>query len=292
MLLVSGVLDVDTGQVRMTRFTNTGELDPTFGFAGAVVKPVDQYVPARLVVQPDGKILLATSHPVGVTRYLMNGDVDTPFGENGVLAIASLQAILAMAFGPDGALWIAGASSQPSGPVEASWSGDAAVMRFTGEPVAAIEFYDAGQDHYFVSSNPQEVGALDLGVFSGWSRSGQSFRVYADTPAGSVDVCRFFSTAFAPKSSHFYTPDANECNSVKANPDWQFEGVVFGTTTPDSAGNCPNGTQPVYRLYNNGQGGAPNHRYTTSLPIRSQMLLQAWIPEGYGAVGVIMCSPT
>ena len=32
---------------------------------------------------------------------------------------------------------------------------------------------------------------------------------------------------------------------------------------------------PVYRLYNNGQGGAPNHRYTTSLATRTQMLGRA-----------------
>ena len=48
---------------------------------------------------------------------------------------------------------------------------------------------------------------------------------------------------------------------------------------------------PVYRMYNNGQGGAPNHRYTTDLAVRAQMLVQGWIAEGYGKIGVIMCSP-
>jgi hypothetical protein len=48
---------------------------------------------------------------------------------------------------------------------------------------------------------------------------------------------------------------------------------------------------PIYRLYNNGPGGAPNHRYTTSDAIRAQMIAQGWIPEGYGPLGVIMCSP-
>jgi hypothetical protein len=49
---------------------------------------------------------------------------------------------------------------------------------------------------------------------------------------------------------------------------------------------------PVYRLYNNGQDGAPNHRYTTSLATRANMLNSGWISEGYGNFGVIMCSPT
>jgi Repeat of unknown function (DUF5648) len=78
---------------------------------------------------------------------------------------------------------------------------------------------------------------------------------------------------------------------VNQNPAWQLEGDVMSVPVPDPAGNCAAGTQPVYRLYNNGQGEAPNHRYTTSLAIRSQMLAQGWIAEGYGNVGVIMCSP-
>jgi hypothetical protein len=104
-------------------------------------------------------------------------------------------------------------------------------------------------------------------------------------------VCRFFSTSFNPRSSHFYTPLANECNIVKQNPNWQFEGEVFNIPIPDLAGVCPAGTIPVYRLYNNGQGAAPNHRYTTDLAVRAQMMAAGWIPEGYGDLGVIMCSP-
>ena len=107
-------------------------------------------------------------------------------------------------------------------------------------------------------------------------------------------VCRFFSTAFGIKSSHFYTPDAPECTTVKANPNWQFEGEgseVFFTTSPALDGTCPSGTNPVYRVYNNGQGGAPNHRYTTDLTVRATMLALGWIAEGYGPIGVIMCAP-
>jgi len=44
-------------------------------------------------------------------------------------------------------------------------------------------------------------------------------------------------------------------------------------------GACPAGTQILYRLYNNGQTGAPNHRYTVSPAIRSQMIAQGFVPE-------------
>jgi hypothetical protein len=84
---------------------------------------------------------------------------------------------------------------------------------------------------------------------------------------------------FAPRSSHFYTPFASVGAAVKANPDWSFEGEVLGVPVPNLAGACPAGTVPVYRLYNNGQTGAPNHRYTTSPAIREQMIGQGFVPE-------------
>ena len=107
--------------------------------------------------------------------------------------------------------------------------------------------------------------------------------------SGLDDVCRFFTTAFAPKSSHFYTPDAAECVKVKANPDWAYETIAFNTVRPGDDGACPAFATPLYRLYNEGQGGAPNHRYTTSVAVRSAMLDRRWTPEGNGAAGVIAC---
>ena len=52
--------------------------------------------------------------------------------------------------------------------------------------------------------------------------------------------------------------------------------------------NGPAGTLPLYRLYNDGQSAAPNHRYTTSRAIRADMIVQGWILEGSG-LGVIGC---
>ena len=106
---------------------------------------------------------------------------------------------------------------------------------------------------------------------------------------GTSPVCRFFSAAFNPKSSHFYTADAPECDTVKRSSVWQFEGVVFHVAKPDANGDCAAGKLQVYRLYNNGIGGAPNHRYTTSMLTRSEMLAKGWIPEGHGPLSVGMC---
>jgi hypothetical protein len=41
-----------------------------------------------------------------------------------------------------------------------------------------------------------------------------------------------------------------------------------------------------------GQGAAPNHRYTIVLAARAQTIAAGWVPEGYGDIGVIMCAPS
>ena len=155
----------------------------------------------------------------------------------------------------------------------------------------AIEYYHAEFNHYFITAIADEIGKLDAGVFVGWVRTGLHFNVYTSTTAGASTVCRFFSTSFAPKSSHFYTPSATECATVKTNPDWQYEGDVFFVTVGAADGSCAAGKVPVYRLYNNGQGGAPNHRYTTDAATRDLMVSRGWVIEGNGPGLAFMCAP-
>jgi hypothetical protein len=156
--------------------------------------------------------------------------------------------------------------------------------------VTLIEYYHAAFDHYFVTHLQDEITKLDNGTFAGWSRTGRSFKAWSGAVAGTSPVCRFFSDAFAPKSSHFYTSFAAECATVKQNRDWSFEGEVFFVALPDGGGACGAGTQPVYRLYNRSQGGAPNHRFTVDSALQQQTLSRGWIAEGLGA-GVTMCVP-
>jgi hypothetical protein len=156
----------------------------------------------------------------------------------------------------------------------------------------AVEYYNAGWDHYFVTSFPEEIAVLDGGAFGGtWKRTGQTFSVWSQPVGGALPTCRFFGTAFAPKSSHFYTPFASECASVRGDPNWQFESIAFYLQLPDANGVCPASSTPVFRLYNNGSGGAPNHRYTTSIEIFNQMRAAGWIMEGHQTTGVFACAP-
>jgi len=161
-----------------------------------------------------------------------------------------------------------------------------------GSPTLEIVEYAYDEwNHFFVTGFSAEVDKLDAGTFAGWKRTGLKFKAYPNGLPGTSSVCRFFSTAFGVRSSHFYTPVASECTTVKGNPNWSFEGDVFGVVLPTVAGTCPGGLNPLYRLYNNGQGGAPNHRYTTDLAVRSVMAAFGWIPEGSGSLGVIACTP-
>jgi probable HAF family extracellular repeat protein len=163
---------------------------------------------------------------------------------------------------------------------------------FRLDPVPpAVEYRHAAFDHYFLTANADEIAKLDGGVFPGWARTGQTIEVHPDAAAGTHPVCRFFSAAFDPKSSHFYTADRDECEKVKADPAWQYEGTAFNIAKPFSYGGCPPDTQPVYRLYNDGKGGAPNHRFTTSLAARLVMIAAGWVSEGAGEHGVGMCAP-
>lgn len=158
--------------------------------------------------------------------------------------------------------------------------------------VSVIEYYYAAFDHYFITASPDEIARLDGGAIAGWTRTGIQFKTYAANASGTSPVCRFFSTAFAPRSSHFYTPFASECSAVQTNPNWLLEtSAAFYVALPTGNGSCATGSTPVFRLYNNGRGGAPNHRYTTDVTARAQMIEQGWVPEGLGPDAVEMCSP-
>lgn len=173
--------------------------------------------------------------------------------------------------------------------VAVSYSGTSASAP-APQVVQLVEFFHAGFGHYFVTHLPDEIAKLDNGTFAGWARTGRMINAWTAANAGSAPVCRFFSARFAPKSSHFYTSFASECQAVKADANWSFEGEVFHVGLPDASGGCVAGSQRVYRLYNNGQSGAPNHRFTTDATLRAQMIAQGWVREGAGE-GVTMCAP-
>jgi len=155
----------------------------------------------------------------------------------------------------------------------------------------AIEFYNQARDRFFLTSDDVEIARLDQGLDPGWARTGKSFRVYV---AGASDgrgysVVRFVTDVTSTLDAHFWSASARENEEIPHIVPWMVEGVVFALPLPDTlTGACPNGTTPVYRLFNPRNG---DHRYTTDAALSAQLQLGGWIAEGYGDRPVAMCSP-
>ena len=198
-----------------------------------------------------------------------------------------------------GATAIASSPPQPSSFILETRVTDATPVQQCYDPtpasrVPAVEYYYRAFDHYFLTTLPREIAALDAGTFPGWIRTGLSFQVYGLDP-GAASVCRFWSgQTFAPKSSHFYTPYPTECAYLKQQGVWQFEGDVFALglpAGPPGQGICGTATQPLYRAYNDGMSGAPNHRYTTDPVVLDEMIRHGWVMEGEASTRVFACVP-
>lgn len=154
-----------------------------------------------------------------------------------------------------------------------------------------VEYLHSASGHYFITASSDEVAALDHGDTPGWVRTGESFVADAANTLGVNPVCRFSLVGTTPVTSHFYTAYSAECAALKQNPGWQYEAVAFGLRVRGIDGTCPAMYRPIYRLYNNGIGGAPNHRYTISTAIVQTMLAAGWIEEGDASTGVFACVP-
>jgi hypothetical protein len=164
--------------------------------------------------------------------------------------------------------------------------------------VTAVEFYNPALRHYFISDLQPDIDALDSGRIPGWTRTGLGFFVFATGANSNLSpVCRFY---IPPEhgNSHFFSASPSECATVQNRMrfDPNYSGYVLETsaafyiTLPDTfSGACPSGTIPVYRLWNARVDS--NHRYTTDLSVKAQMLAIGYIAEGYGPNGVAMCSP-
>jgi hypothetical protein len=153
----------------------------------------------------------------------------------------------------------------------------------------AIEYYNASLDHYFITYVAAEIANLDSGRTVGWTRTGESFRVYTSAGAGTSPVCRFYIPP-GKGDSHFYGRGTTECtNTGDANPDFFNEDPQFFHVVLPVAGVCPAGTTAVYRVFSNRADA--NHRYMVLRSLRDFMATRGWTIEGDGVDFVVMCVP-
>ena len=185
--------------------------------------------------------------------------------------------------------------------VSAALAAGLAALALPACAYTVIEYYDATLDHYFMTPLTNEIEELDSGQIAGWSRTGRVFDAYPSSAAANGTavnpVCRFY---IPPQhgDSHFFSASPDECAAVLAKiaTDPNFSGYIeetpaeFYIAMPDTAtGACPAGTVPVYRLWNHRADS--NHRYTADFATRNAMVALGYIPEGYGPLGVAMCTP-
>ena len=97
------------------RYTANGTLDATFGTNGVITTPVDGLWAPRIVLQPDGKFVVASGrvyagigNGVAVVRYNPNGTLDATFGTSGITTLNFYLHILEILVQTDGKLLVAG----------------------------------------------------------------------------------------------------------------------------------------------------------------------------------------
>jgi len=170
-------------------------------------------------------------------------------------------------------------------------------------PITVTEFCNDSLDHYFMSPLAPDIDALDSGRTGGWSRTGYAFEGLPTAAATTSPVCRFY-IPLEHGNSHFFSASPAECAAVlgKIGVDPNYSGYIHETPSeffirlPDTAsGACPPSIlavavnpAPVFRLWNDRADS--NHRYTTDPALRAQMIARGYISEGYGALGVAMCT--
>ena len=168
-----------------------------------------------------------------------------------------------------------------------------------------VEYYNAKLDHYFITASQPDLDALDSGRLPGWQRIGYAFRAFVtrNGSPGSADlqdVCRIYLPP-SKGDCHFFSASLAECTaSLASHDDFVLEtNSAFLARLPDpNTGACPwyhydeelnlfHWLPQVFRLWNGKVDS--NHRYTVDRNVRSDMIAQGWVPEGYGPEGVAFC---
>lgn len=143
-------------------------------------------------------------------------------------------------------------------------------------------FYNLHTGHYFITgSSAERDGVLRGDAGSDWLVVNEDFKAWpAEGPApdAASAVCRFYSAA---ANSHFYAVDGAECEHLKREGSgWAYEGIAFRTLVA-TAGTCPAGTDPIWRLYNDRAiFNDSNHRFTASTTDYRSMIAAGWLGEG------------
>ncbi|MGZ5033136.1 MAG: hypothetical protein ACXWAC_08045 [Usitatibacter sp.] len=276
----------------ISRFTAQGDIVASFGNGGSLKLALATDVFARrgqMFLQSDGAMVIVGSvrdnsgYPeIVVERLRPDGSADPAFGVARMFTVNYPNSDAAQGLmQPDGNLLLT-SHNQKNGIVNDGYTpSNLALMRVRTAP-ALVEFHNSILDHYFVSLENVEARGIDNGAAGpGWQRTGQSF-----PSGGPAATCRFYGTRGIGPNSHFYTAEPSECEGVKRDPGWTYEGIGFYASRVVASG-CPSNQVPVHRLYNNrARQNDSNHRFVVDTGLIPAMTAAGWIHEG-----VVFCAP-
>ncbi len=155
-----------------------------------------------------------------------------------------------------------------------------------GGELPAREFHHEELDHYFIAAGQDEIDSiLAGGAGPGWRLTGQAFKAWPRIPPDAFStvgpVCRFYGVPAGGPNSHFFTASPAECEMVKRNGGWYYEGIGFYIEPVTADGRCREGLLAVNRAYNNGYPrNDSNHRFSTSDSTMREMGHRGWAVEG------------
>src|SRR5690554_8228447 len=263
----------------LIRYMLDGSVDMTFGTNGKMIADHGSgyngydylFVDNQQNIVAAGNMNLSTEYQFKVAKYTENGDLDTTFGDNGVLTIS--HGYSAMTLLDDGSMLLLRFSGNneisinrylSNGVLDTNFGVDGtAISNFDGDSFAGREIkVDTDNNIYFVGTRDNAMNA-DI-ILMKFMSSG-----YLDTSFGNNDIASKNIDAMNPMNSSSASIDFTNDNKI----------VVAG-----SCGACVDEFNPVLRPYflkylNNGEPDISfGNNGTVLLPISgfhiSQLLLQ------------------
>lgn len=192
-------------EMYVARFTESGALDPTFAGTGIIEIPwgwaVHQNVASGVVIQPDGKIVVAGSSIIGgdkdfvIARYLPDGQLDTDFSADGKVNFnfngggTNNDEATSVALAPDGRILVGGSvedgSSFRMGVVSFQPNGSPSNIYSGGPKLTALVGVENSLGYKLLVG--ADASIIVLGVADGGS-SGRDLAMVKFTPTGQLDA--------------------------------------------------------------------------------------------------------
>ena len=264
-IIAAGVLDNNTFDVALARYTTAGALDASFGSGGRRTGPIRCISDPVVGLQSDGKLVVAcggtdmagVTAQMSVARYT-NGTIDATFGTGGVSVVDLDGADLyerarALFIQPDDSIVIAGSTQVLNGPEDDDFflvrldAGGTLDGTFGIGGIVTTDL-GAGLDDFLTDAAQQSDGKLvlfghhaTLGVVPAIVRYDSGGVLDADFGAGGIRLGDPLPAGARPNRVAI-APDGAILGGAAHYPDFVNKGSGAATLSRFFAGTCGNGS--------------------------------------------------